>query len=568
MGLETRLVRRKNGTYSFRAWVPEELREAIPGARSGQKWIALGTSDPAEARRLARLKSVEFDRELEAARRRLSGHEDELSTAEAERVASLWLSWVLEEDEEDRRAGLSERDLRRKIEAAEIINECGGEALARGDSHLMAFEMEEVLRFRGLNVRPGSESWKRLGYAMLKAEKRWAKALIERNAGEVVETPAPPAAASMPRSCTVEELITAYLTDPTRTRTPGTLKTYQTVFRAMRELLGPETPVDSIHRVDCERIRNVVMRLPRNASQRFPGLSLEEAAKVADAEKLERLGVSAVNNYLHNLSALFKWGVKNWRVIRNPAEGLALPDDRDERDLRQPFSTAQLQAIFNSPLYTGCQDDEEGYAKPGPNIIRRGRFWVPLLSLWTGMRLGECCQLRVEDVTELDGVPVILIDDAGEPGADEADRKRVKTEAGKRFVPIHPELQRIGFLEFAVGMRAKGERRLFPELKPDSMGYLSGTFSKWFNDKRRFLGKLDMAVTGVSFHSFRHNYRDALREAEIGLERVRALGGWRRDSDGEEAIYGKGLKAATLYREIEKVRYLGLDLSRLHQRSL
>jgi hypothetical protein len=71
----------------------------------------------------------------------------------------------------------------------------------------------------------------------------------------------------------------------------------------------------------------------------------------------------------------------------------------------------------------------------------------------------------------------------------------------------------------------------------------------------RFLGKLDMEMKGASFHSFRHNYRDALREAEIGLERVRALGGWRRDSDGEEANYGKGLKAATLDREIEKVRY-------------
>ena len=73
-----------------------------------------------------------------------------------------------------------------------------------------------------------------------------------------------------------------------------------------------------------------------------------------------------------------------------------------------------------------------------------------------------------------------------------------------------------------------------------------------------------MEVKGVSFHSFRHNYRDALREAEIGLERVRALGGWRRDSDGEEAIYGKGLKAATLYREIEKVHYVGLELKHLH----
>jgi integrase len=564
MGLETRLVRRKTGTYSFRAWVPPELREVIPGGRSGQKWIALGTSERAEAVRRARLKSVEFDQELEAARRRLSGAVDPISQAEADRLAAAWLSKLLKEDEKNREQGVPSDCFERMVEAAEYVAPLVAKELATGSMDTIWMEVEGVLRANGLTAPEGSEDWRRLGFAMLKAQKRWADAMLQRNQGEVVDTPAPPTAASVPRSCTVEELITAYLADPTRSRTAGTLKTYQTVFRAMRELLGPDTPVDSVHRVDCERIRNVVMRLPRNATQRFPKLSLEDAAKVADAEKLERLGVAAVNNYLHNLSALFKWGVKNWRVVRNPAEGLALPDDRDQRDLRQPFNTAQLQAIFNSPLYTGCQDDEEGYAKPGPNVIRRGRFWVPLMSLWTGMRLGECCQLRVEDVTELEGVPVILIDDAGEPGADEADKKRVKTEAGKRFVPVHPELQRIGFLEFAARMRAKGERRLFPELKPDALGYLSGPFSKWFNDKRRFLGKLDMAVTGVSFHSFRHNYRDALREAEISLERVRALGGWRRDSVGEEAIYGKGLKAATLYREIEKVRYVELNLTHLH----
>ncbi len=124
-------------------------------------------------------------------------------------------------------------------------------------------------------------------------------------------------------------------------------------------------------------------------------------------------------------------------------------------------------------------------------------------------------------MTTLDGVPVILIDDAGEPGADEADKKRVKTEAGKRFVPVHPELQRIGFLAFAEAMRVKGEKRLFPELKPDALGYLSGPFSKWFNDKRRFIGKLDMGREGRrSSLASGHNYRDALREAEIGLERV------------------------------------------------
>lgn len=188
------------------------------------------------------MKSVEFDRELEAARRQLIGRTDELSVAEADRLAQVWLSWVLEEDDEDRRAGLSERDLRQKVEAADILDAGGGASLARGDHSLMAFEVEEVLKAHGLVARPGTEAWDRLSYAMLKAQKRFAKALQQRNEGEVVDTPPLPSAAATPRSCTVEELITAYLADPTKKRTPGTLKTYQTVFRAMRELLGLTLP--------------------------------------------------------------------------------------------------------------------------------------------------------------------------------------------------------------------------------------------------------------------------------------------------------------------------------------
>jgi integrase len=257
--------------------------------------------------------------------------------------------------------------------------------------------------------------------------------------------------------------------------------------------------------------------------------------------------------------------VDTWRVTRNPASKLTINEPADAASKRLPFSIGQLTTIFSAPLFTGCEDDEAGYAKPGNKVIRRGRFWVPLISLWTGMRLGECCQLHVDDIIDEDGIPCILINDDNEPGGDEADRKRVKTQAGKRFVPVHPELVKIGFLTFVATQRRAKEKRLFPEITPDTHGYLSGTFSKWFNDPRRFLGKLKMAGTGVAFHSFRHTYRDALREASIPLERVRALGGWKRDSDGEEAGYGRGLRAKTLYEDINKVSYPGLDLSHLYQ---
>lgn len=44
MGLETRLVRRKNGTYSFRAWVPQSCvrwSKVAEADRNGSLWEPL-----------------------------------------------------------------------------------------------------------------------------------------------------------------------------------------------------------------------------------------------------------------------------------------------------------------------------------------------------------------------------------------------------------------------------------------------------------------------------------------------------------------------------------------------
>ncbi|PHJ51350.1 hypothetical protein VF02_37910, partial [Nostoc linckia z1] len=83
-------------------------------------------------------------------------------------------------------------------------------------------------------------------------------------------------------------------------------------------------------------------------------------------------------------------------------------------------------------------------------------------------------------------------------------------------------------------------------------------FSKWF---ARFLNKVGIEGHRKTFHSFRHTYRDALREADISIERVRALGGW--STGNTEDRYGAGTKASTLARDISRVGYHGLDLSHL-----
>jgi integrase len=212
-----------------------------------------------------------------------------------------------------------------------------------------------------------------------------------------------------------------------------------------------------------------------------------------------------------------------------------------------------MQAMFSAPIYTGCVDDERNFAKPGPNRPRRSRFWVPLIALFCGLRQNEICQLATADVEDLDGITVIYV------------RKthpwqKLKSKSARRYVPVHPELIRIGFLRYVSEIRSDQHVQLFPELKPDGRGYMSGIFQKRFNSFRRRVGIID--PDGV-FHSLRHSWRDALREARITEEFAQILGGWK--GVGQDKDYGSvGFSPKSRYQDLERVKFEGLDLSHLY----
>ncbi|APH74315.1 hypothetical protein BSQ44_00535 [Aquibium oceanicum] len=315
-----------------------------------------------------------------------------------------------------------------------------------------------------------------------------------------------------------------------------------------------------MRREDVRAFMDLLKRLPSNATKHYPGKTLQQAADLAERAGLPRMSSDTANGYLRSLGAIFRFAVDEGYVEADPSAGIMLPKAPGRaKDKRSPFDVSDLRAIFSAPLYTGAVNDEAGYARPGPNIVRRGRFWVPIIALFSGMRMNEICQLTVDDFVEEDGVVIILIRED-----DDDETKRVKTEAGIRFVPVHPELERIGLLAFVQNRRANGPKvPLFPDLPVGSTGYRSDPFSKYFN---RFRHKVGITDRKKVFHSFRHTYRDALREADISDQKVRALGGW--SSSRTEENYGRGLRASTLARDIQAVKYDGLDLSHLHVKQL
>jgi integrase len=361
-----------------------------------------------------------------------------------------------------------------------------------------------------------------------------------------IDAETPPAVATG-SSLMLRELIERFESDRARSTLRETTRDgYRIVFRALRETLGELKVVREITREDCRRVAEVICSLPPNATKRLPGLSLEAAVAAAKKAGLAPLHAKTATKYMNNLSALFNWAELEEYVDRSPARRLGVLD-RASPGAGKPrvaFDVEQLNRIFHAPLYRSSP----------PQLQDAGRFWVPLIGLWTGMRLGECVQLRTDDVACMDGVDVILV------RRDEEGDKRLKTAASERIVPIHTELKKIGFLTYINEMREARQIRLFHQLPKGKSGYYSDPFQKWFS---RFLTQIGAKTRKTSFHSFRHCFRDALRDADISTERVRALGGWT-SKGGAEEIYGTGHRASTLAKEIEKLRYPGLNLSHLY----
>lgn len=555
-------------TYYVRVAVPVALREAGLIKQHEIK-RSLKTSDFAEARRLLPLELVKIDAEIATARRKLNaapvktltrsemegfavqlfhsreakrlaapgGGPDKLSNDAAKADAADWLD-ALEDPEDDEARNT-------------VLN-----AAAR------------ILRDNGVDLNPAAPEWQGFQHLIRRVFLEDARRSLRELRSDYSAAPGdqlfegiegrkplPPKAVSR----TLSELITLFRAEKSQMAlSPKSKGKNVARDRLFREFFGAEKPVDEISRQDVAALVDLLTHLPANAIKLFPKMTAMEAADAAKANGIEPMTRLTAKGYLSSLHSLLDFAVGRGMRETNPVKGLSVGSDGiSHKDRRRAFSPEQLKKIFAAPIYTGCVDDEYGYAKPGMNRPRRGRFWVPLLSLFHGLRLGEACQLHVADVTELEGVPVIMIRTTGEDGEDTD--KRIKTEAGERFVPLHPEIVKIGFLTYVEQMRKTGKQRLFPELEiAKSTGYLSDVFSKWF---ARFLEKAGAKRDRTSFHSFRHNFRDGLRMGRVSLEHVRALGGW--SSGDTEENYGNNQTAAILAYEMAKTTF-PVDLSHLY----
>ncbi len=170
-------------TYYFRRRIPKDLVRFYP---SEQIIFSLKTKDRKEADRFARIESVRLDREFQQRRDALPVHLSEnMSDEDIKRICELWVAYVLEEDEEARTEGLSDRDYRKLSETLNIVDAGNKHAFATGNINLIEFEMEDFCESHGFKITKDMPSYKRLAYAFLRANVEATQKQLARHRGKL-----------------------------------------------------------------------------------------------------------------------------------------------------------------------------------------------------------------------------------------------------------------------------------------------------------------------------------------------------------------------------------------------
>ena len=556
----------RGNRWYVRVQVPKSMQKRL---RRKEHWVSLKTSDRSEALQRATAATQQKRREINAVYRRLEDIRETINELTQEQLISLgreeYARCMQDQSnliEEQKQSGLSWNDFvdTRSAAIKGVVAELRGNdndiPMTRVRAHRLA-EENRVL------IPKESKAFQQLLKVCADAfidAKRAELAVLEGYSvhsnpnpmfvNPVTGQPHPYKAlgdqlAEPPQpTLSLNELMEKFLANPNKHRTKKTKDSIRGYLDVVFQIIGYNKPVSDIGEATIEEVRDLIMRLPPNF-KKLPDaerLTLHEMADVAERKGMAKLSPTGVNNYLRWLMTFLVWCHRKGMMDRMPtAYGeIKVADPVRKEDKREAFSNDQLSTIFTSRVYADQERDSS-------------LFWVPLIALWNGMRSNEICQLDAADIKleeNVWGFDVTHISATGE------DDKSVKTGSSIRFVPIHPRLIDFGLLDYHCAQPA--DAKLFPDITRGADGYYSTNFSKRVN---RYLDSIGTHGPRHKFHSFRHNFRDAMRKGRVDPEIGRALGGWTRSNTDAFDIYGNGFGVEELRDEIIRVDYPQVDWS-------
>ncbi|MEZ5684319.1 MAG: DUF6538 domain-containing protein [Novosphingobium sp.] len=484
---------RRRGVYHLRRPVPADLRKAF---RRKELSVSLRTSDPATARNLSRFAYLQSDALFDTVRSDPMLGPDDIralvrdfyeSILDRDNAARLASDAPMPEaarqariDHYEELAENSRRDLAanafgstRSIAMALLAKRYGLDAsFDQVDNRLV---MQSLLR-AGIDVCEALAARYRGDFSYQPKDKVLAEALamaalpagpVAAPAGPVVADPAVP---SRLFSEVAEEFRAKQVRQKlwTQHNSQQVRKTYDILI----EVLG-DRQLSDYARSDAGTLKSHLEDLPANYAKSTDYTDLTTIQIVdqtrnltPDEPQIERLSSRTVQRHFSALSALWRYGLERGWAARNPFIDFKFPAPKRARDQRSMWSDSELAALFDTPVWRGCQSKDRR-AKPGNLVLKDSKFWIPLIGLHSGMRLDEICGLAVDDVRLEGGILVF----------DTTDRT-LKTRKSSRIVPVHKQLLAFGFGAYLDEQRSRKSALLFPELKPGGPdGKMSANFT-------------------------------------------------------------------------------------------
>ncbi len=611
MSRRSSIKRRGNsGVYQARIYIPQDLQSHF---KCEDKKVSLRTKDESEAKRLFHIELAKWETVFQDLRNRRNLTADDKADA-------IWQHYTdtLSRDDQKRQimptqadiaaahSNLIERakngeitidakdplavlDATLEIQAKQSARQYDAKTrqnkldalrkhLVSGETALISHEVTDYIDRNKLIIDPDSPDRADIAQKLIRAEIEALERTMERDRGDYSGAPKDPIVKPATQSRReqakpgedVMSVFKLYYSENPNGISQDTLNQARRDIGTFVEYIGATYPARRIDKKAVREWKALLVRFPVKATETsaFNGMKFAQIIRHNETVGKPPITPKTVNRYLSSLSAFCKWLVNSGYLENNPVPGMFLPKDKSVKTL--PFSTDQMNKLFASPLFAGCEGTKTLQYKTRPGVvkIRNHEYWVPLIMAYSGARPGEIAQLDVADIQLHNDQWIMDITTTNDPDDEDDDYKSVKNETSKRIVPIHKELIRLGFLTYYEQIKQSGSAKLFPEATRNQRGQMIADFSKMFGTYIERIGvkvRTDKNFKKYKLYSLRHGVADAFRRAGYLDEQFGFILGHSNEKAKMTGHYG-ALQEGNLKQRVElinSISYPGLKIDHL-----
>lgn len=305
-------------------------------------------------------------------------------------------------------------------------------------------------------------------------------------------------------------------------------------FKLYVGVLFGDRPLNTIDRTVVHEIKNNIYRIPiylynKDFYAEKKGLSdIREGMKPITHGTAERL--------FSMIIAFFNWCVAKGYKENNPFNGQKLFVEK-KREKVETYNKSDFDILFDK---TNFERFCERFGS---------RYWITLISLYTGARKGEIVGLDMADV---------IIDKNGQyylyvrkETTVKNKVKLVKNSHSIRLIPIPDILMKLGFADYVNTIKAEGYPVLFPDcrIKENGMTDSDAITLAWLKYRQ------DCKIEGhKTFHSLRHNTVSCLKHKKCLLSDIQELIGHSYGNITFD-VYGEPSDISDIVNLVNKVDY-------------